>query len=315
MPCRQSKHVRAVLAAAVYFFALCLPVAAQPAADSVCGSTATGDLEIAELASKVFENRRALRVWLPPGYRDVANASRRYPVLYLLDGQNLFDACTSLDHLHEWRVDETLSRLIEARRVPPLIVVGIDHAGVHRTDEYLPYPDTLNAEDPDSRRPHGALMPQFMEEVVTWTQARYRVRQGPEHAALGGSSYAAVAALYVTLQRPDLFSMALLESMPTWVGNGQLLRDTASLPLGPRKVYLGLGGRESPNPAVMRMALQSTRRLEHNLRQALYRPSEVHSVIDPQAEHGEVAWSNRFPGAVSFLFGSPPPASYRHLPW
>ncbi len=74
-----------------------------------CKSTASGDIEIVPLKSTVFSNERNLRIWLPPGYHDAANASKTYPVLYLFDGQALFDRCTAPGQIGEWRVDETLA--------------------------------------------------------------------------------------------------------------------------------------------------------------------------------------------------------------
>src|ERR1035438_9294245 len=94
-----------------------------------CESTATGTLDIVKLDSKVFGNTRMLRVLLPPGYRLPMNSAHRYPVLYLNDGQNLFDVCTSIFNREEWRVDKTVGALIAAREIPPIIVVGIDNAG------------------------------------------------------------------------------------------------------------------------------------------------------------------------------------------
>src|SRR5438093_13591726 len=88
--------------------------------------TSTGDIEIVPFVSKIFPAPRNLRVLLPEGYRRAANRNRRYPVLYLNDGQNLFDVCTSLFNPDEWRVDETVSNLIAQVKLEPLIVVGID---------------------------------------------------------------------------------------------------------------------------------------------------------------------------------------------
>ena len=88
-----------------------------------------GDLRIEPFTSAVFGNTRSLRVLVPPGYDAPANRDRRYPVLYLNDGQNLFDPATSTFTRYEWRVDETVRDLAAAGRIPELIVVGIDHAG------------------------------------------------------------------------------------------------------------------------------------------------------------------------------------------
>src|ERR1700678_3559847 len=105
-----------------------------------CKSTVTGTLEVIPLESKVYGNKRFLRVWLPPGYSEQKSATARYPVLYLFDGQMLFDRCTSPPFPDEWHVDETLTDLIAKKAVAPLIVVGIDNAGPgHREEEYSRY--------------------------------------------------------------------------------------------------------------------------------------------------------------------------------
>src|ERR1700729_1736150 len=80
---------------------------------------ATGDLRLHEFRSRIFKNNRFLRVWLPPGYDHAENASRRYPVLYLNDGQNLFEPSTSFNGV-EWQADETADRLIREGAIPPM---------------------------------------------------------------------------------------------------------------------------------------------------------------------------------------------------
>src|SRR5579871_5610099 len=107
------------------------------AAGVMRGESATGDLRIHEFSSRIFHNTRFLRVWLPPGYDDPQNSERGYPILYLNDGQNLFEAGTSFNGV-EWQVDETADRLIRAGIVAPMIIVGIDNAGRDRIREYMP---------------------------------------------------------------------------------------------------------------------------------------------------------------------------------
>ncbi|NYF91517.1 alpha/beta hydrolase-fold protein [Tunturiibacter empetritectus] len=94
-----------------------------------CKSTVTGTLEMIPLESKVYGDQRLLRVWLPSGYSNSAVPLKRYPVLYLFDGQFLCDRCTSQPCPDEWHVDETLTDLIAKKAVQPVIVVGIDNAG------------------------------------------------------------------------------------------------------------------------------------------------------------------------------------------
>ncbi|HVL39797.1 MAG TPA: alpha/beta hydrolase-fold protein, partial [Fimbriimonadaceae bacterium] len=96
----------------------------------------TGDIRHhRDFESKILGNKRNLIVYLPPDY---AKQTRRYPVVYLHDGQNVFDGLTSYIPNQEWRADEAAEALIRAELIEPLILVGIDNAGIARGDEYLP---------------------------------------------------------------------------------------------------------------------------------------------------------------------------------
>src|SRR5579885_699946 len=129
-----------------------------------------GDLRMHEFPSRLFRNRRQLRVWVPPGYDLPENAGQRYPVFYLNDGQNLFDRATSFTGV-EWEVDDTADRLIRAGAIPPTIFVGIDHARAERLKEYIPY-RSLN---PLLLRPLGDRYPAFLtQEVMPFIQQAYR---------------------------------------------------------------------------------------------------------------------------------------------
>jgi enterochelin esterase-like enzyme len=259
--------------------------------------------------SKVFGNTRMLRVWLPPGYDETANGAKRYPVLYMFDGQDLFDACTAPD-LHEWHVDETLTRLIADGKIDPMIVVGIDNAGERRLSEYLPWRDAIQA--PDMPEPDGKRMPDFMlHEVMPAIEAKYRIAKGAENTGIGGSSYGAVAAVYVALQAPGTFGRLLAESVVTWVGNGQLVRDSTGIAEAPERAWFGMGGREAHYPGLhMTETLREmAEQIASNFRTALLRSSEVKFVFDPEGGHNEESWARRFPDAILFLFGHTPAAS------
>jgi hypothetical protein len=163
--------LRAVLTIA---FACLSAVPLAQAAD--CKSTVSGDLRIHPLTSKIFNNTRSIRVLLPPGYGAAENSSKRYPVLYMLDGQNLFDACLSDVSHAEWQVDETVYRLMREKAIPEMIVVGIDHAGVKRAYEFLPYRDSFN---PDMEEPAGKRFPDFLvNEVMPLVNGQYRTLTG-----------------------------------------------------------------------------------------------------------------------------------------
>ena len=269
---------------------------------AACQSTASGDLRTHVLESAIFGNTRPLRVLLPDGYADAANAQRRYPVLYLLDGQNLFDACLSEVSRQEWGVDETVRRLVAAGRLPPMIVVGVDHAGRDRAREYLPYKDYVG--NPDMDEPAGRRFPDFMvQEVMALVDREYRTLRGAANTGIGGSSYGGVASLYALLAKPQAFGHALVESPVLWVGMGQLVRDTDPLVAMPRKVFMATGGQESAQPAVNAKMVELLRRVEANFRAAGYDDTSLRVHVDAEARHTEAAWRARLPDALVFLFG------------
>jgi predicted alpha/beta superfamily hydrolase len=277
-------------------------LAANDPATADCKSTVSGDLRLHALKSAVFGNERTIRVLLPPGYGDPANTERRYPVLYMLDGQNVFDACLSDVSHHEWSVDETVQQLIAAGKIPPMIVVGVDHAGKDRAHEYLPYKDYVD--NPDMAEPAGKLFPGFMtREVMPLVDGRYRTLTGQPNTGIGGSSYGGVATLYALLARPGTFGYGLIESPSLVVGMGQLVRDTSPLVALPVKVFMAFGGKEATDPVISEKMIGLVRQVETNFHAAGYNDTNFRVVVDPDAVHTEAAWEKRLPGALTFLFG------------
>lgn len=287
------------------------PAYASAEAAPACKSTVSGDLRLHTLRSAIFGNERSIRVLLPAGYDDASNAQRRYPVLYLLDGQNVFDACLSDVSHHEWGADEISRRLTAAGQLPAMIVVGVDHAGAQRAHEYLPYKDFVGS--PDMADPAGKRFPDFLaREVMPLVNGSYRTLTGAPNTGIGGSSYGGVATLYALLARPNDFGFGLIESPTLWVGMGQLVRDTQPLAALPFKVFIGFGGKEAEDPVVSDKLISFVRALESNLRNAGYGNANLRVVIDPDAAHTEAAWEQRLPGALTFLFGdwqAPAPVS------
>ncbi|MBK7903196.1 MAG: alpha/beta hydrolase [Proteobacteria bacterium] len=287
------------------------PILAENApAAAACKSTVSGDLRLHTLKSAIFGNERTIRVLLPPGYGDTANEDRRYPVLYMLDGQNVFDACLSDVSHHEWSVDETVQQLIAEKKIPALIVVGIDHAGKDRAREYLPYKDFVGNAEMDE--PAGRYFPDFMtREVMPLVDSHYRTLPGRPNTGIGGSSYGGVAALYALLARPNTFGYGLVESPVMWIGMGQLVRDTSPLVALPVRVFVAIGGKETPDPVISEKMIGLIRQVETNFHAAGYDDSNFRFVVDPDAVHTEAAWEKRLPGALTFLFGdwkpTPPP--------
>lgn len=260
------------------------------------------------IASRVLGKSRTIRVLLPAGYDDPANAERRYPVLYMNDGQNLFDVATSVFNRMEWRADETLRELTGRDEIQPMIIVGVDSAGRRgRGTEYLPYEDEyLRPAEPN---PRGKYYPRFLtEELLPLVNHKYRTKTDPASTGIGGSSYGALAALYAGMTRPDVFGRMLLESPSLYVGGGKILSDAKNTKAWPEKIYLGVGTNEGGRPNCSASdptpeAVADVKKLETVLKAAPNSPKLL-TVVEQCAVHNENAWAKRLPDALRFLFAS-----------
>lgn len=261
-------------------------------------NSVTGDLRLHEFRSRVFRNTRMLRVWLPPGYNALENASRAYPVLYLNDGQNLFDRATAFGGVG-WQVDETADRLIRQEVIAPLIIVGIDNAQGERMKEYLPF----RSFNPPILRPLGKRYPDFLiNEVMPFVAQRYRVARGFENSALGGSSLGALISLYTVIKRPEVFGGLLLESPSLFISYRRIVKFSRLVRQWPAKVFLAIGTREAGREDKDRQVVEDVRELERTLRQAGLDDRRLRVKVDEGATHSEGEWAKRFPEALSFLF-------------
>jgi enterochelin esterase-like enzyme len=261
---------------------------------------ATGDLRLHEFRSRVFKNTRFLRVWLPAGYDDGENAGRHYPVLYLNDGQNLFETSTAFAGV-EWQVDEAAERLIREGTIPPLIVVGIDNTGKERIREYMPY----RSMNPRILRVRGRYYPDFlMKEVMPFVERNYRVASGPENTGLGGSSLGALIALYTAMARPGVIGRLLLESPSLWASGRQMISESRSIRIWPERIFLGVGTAEAGSEERSRTVVDDVRELAGILRRAVLSERRLRLVTKDEAGHNEAAWAERFPEALQFLFGA-----------
>lgn len=155
-----------------------------------CTSSYRSRIETLVLNSKVFDNNRTLRIYLPKEY----DGKRTFKVLYLNDGQNLFGD-NELGSKNEWRVDEILDSLLRNNVIEPIIVVDIDNAGRDRANEYLPWADIYLS--PPIRKPNGKKYPEFLiGEVMPAIERNYKIRRGKENTGIGGSSYGGLISMY-----------------------------------------------------------------------------------------------------------------------
>jgi enterochelin esterase-like enzyme len=239
---------------------------------------------------------REITVWLPPGVR----ARSKYPVLYLNDGQNLFDPSRAFAGV-TWRVAETATWLVERRAIPPLVIVGVDHGGLRRAREYLPVEDDRN---PFARRPLGREYAEFITtELMPFVQRTFPVRHGASNTAFGGSSYGAIAALYTAMRKPGTFGRLLLESPSLYVGSGSLLRQARAVRRWPGRVYLGVGTAETSRADWNDETVANVQRLQTILHRSGLGTRRLRVRVEEGAAHTEEAWARRLPDALRFLYG------------
>jgi enterochelin esterase-like enzyme len=243
--------------------------------------------------SRILPDRRDLIVYLPPGYEE--QAERTYPVLYLNDGQNLFDPATSYIKGRTWMVREHADAAIEAGEVEPLVIVGIYNTGDRRLAEYTHERDwQMGGGEADS---YGQLL---TLELMPWIAEHYRVRSEREHTGLGGSSLGGLVSLYLGLRFGEAFGQLAVLSPSVWWNHKSILgilSETAPLLDHRPRIWLDVGDHEG------RMTLKDAEMLAKRLRANGWVDEEsLHFEKVRGGTHDEASWSTRVREMLRFLF-------------
>lgn len=231
--------------------------------------------------------KRDLLVWLPPGYAPSGN--RRYPVLYLHDGQTVFD--TSAAGI-EWGMDETAAALVVDDAIEPPIIVGISSTS-DRIRDYTPTVSDLGGGG-------GLAYARFLvEEVKPYIDSTYPTLPDRENTSVGGSSLGGLISMAIGAWYPELFGGLLVASPSVWWDENvivSMVRDTA-WDVRPR-IWLDVGTAEGTQ------AVDGARQLRDALlEQGWTRDFDLAYVEDVGAEHSEVAWAERADDMLQFLYG------------
>jgi predicted alpha/beta superfamily hydrolase len=275
------------------------------AADRPWGSTITGRVDVTHLLRE--GERRAVRTYLPPGYEQ---ADHEYPVLFMFDGQNLFDRTTTAYGM-EWGIDETIEGLVDAGRFPGMVVVGIDSpvGPFQRYAEYTAWDWVLGGELVVAE---GAVTADFLvERVIPYVQGTYRVARDRARVGLAGSSMGGYMTLFTGVRHPEVFGR-LLAFSPIVLDEpmaGHALRDfMVHRGFDPGTwVYMDMGDAEElsyiehPDRVVANLA-ETTAALARSVRP----PERLVSRVIPGARHDELAWGARFGDAVLWAFAEGP---------
>lgn len=253
------------------------------------GSTAADNVIVMDEDFHMPQLGRTRRIWLylPPDYEI---SGKRYPVLYMHDGQNLFDASTSF--AGEWEVDETLNGLFQQGKEVP-IIVGIDNGGEYRIAEYTPWPHTIYGGG------EGDLYMQFIIQTLKpYIDGNFRTMPDREYTGIMGSSLGGLISHYGALAYPDVFSKAGVFSPSFW-WSAQVWPFTAAAGhQDAMKIYMMCGGAEGQGTINNMLNMQDTL-LAHG-----FMPGEMNVKVIPGGQHNENLWRQDFEEAYLWLFGS-----------
>ncbi|MEJ6007921.1 alpha/beta hydrolase-fold protein [Paucibacter sp. AS339] len=229
---------------------------------------------------------RQVRLYLPPGY---ASSSKRYPVLYMHDGQNLFDDATA--YAGEWKVDETLNALARAGKLE-LIVVGIDNGQDKRMSELNPW------DNPKFGKSEAQAYLNFIVKVIKPTIDRdYRSLPEPSNTAIMGSSMGGLISHYAITQYPGVFGRAGVISPSYWIGQRSALDYFAQHPAAPdARLYLLSGDQEG------RDMVDNMQTVHASLLKAGHPANNLSIKVTPGASHNEAFWASEFEQGVLWLF-------------
>lgn len=243
--------------------------------------------------SHYLPDNRDLIVYLPPGYEQ--QPERLYPVLYLHDGQNLFDGRTSFIPGRTWEVREQADVAIQAGQVEPLVIVGIYNTGDRRLAEYTPERDWQMGGGEASQ--YGLTLTQ---EILPWIASQYRVRTDRDSTGLGGSSLGGLVSLYLGLRYATWFGKLAIHSPSVWWNHKSILgyiNEHAPAIWDRPRVWLDVGDKEG------RRTLHDVETLNRRLKANHWRPGEtLHFEKVHNGTHDEPSWSHRVRPMLKFLF-------------
>ncbi|WP_224248483.1 alpha/beta hydrolase-fold protein [Hyalangium gracile] len=259
--------------------------------------TLTGNIRyLRGVASTFLPRKRDIIVWLPPDYED--KPKRRYPVLYMHDGQNLMDAATSYTGA-EWRVDEAAQQLVTDQQVEPLIIVGVYNTE-DRFAEYTQVKDTgefahLGGGNADA---YGRFL---VEELKPMIDRTFRTKTGAQDTGLAGSSLGGLVTLHLGIKYPNIFRRLGVVSPSVFWGNKDIVARVKALKKKPPlKLWVDIGTEESKGS---QETVDDTRLLrEALLAEGWVEGKDLRYLEIPGAVHTETAWADRIDDVLKYLY-------------
>ncbi|MFL5349796.1 MAG: alpha/beta hydrolase-fold protein [Hyalangium sp.] len=267
---------------------------AEPLPDTLTGNIKYHDVDGSSLGLK----NRKLIVWLPPQYD--TDATARFPVLYMHDGQNLMNARTAAFGV-EWGVDETAERLVEGGKMEPIIIVGVYNTD-DRIPEYTQVPDTqYGGGNADA---YGRLLVEVVKPLIDST---YRTKKEAQYTGVAGSSLGGLVSMYFGLTHSDTFARLGVVSPSVWWADRDIVTRVNNLTgKPPLRIWLDIGTNEDATAAESQQTVDDTRALRDALTaKGWVLDNDLKYFEDPGAKHNETAWAGRTEQILEYLY---PPA-------
>jgi predicted alpha/beta superfamily hydrolase len=233
-----------------------------------------------------LRRKRRISVLLPWNYD---TSGKHYPVLYLQDGQNLFEDDAPFG---TWGVDKQLAMLAQ-QGMGDVIVVAIDHGGKERIREFSPYDSAKWGEG------LGREYARFLAETLKpYIDSNYRTRPEREHTGIGGSSMGGLISIYAGMLFPLTFSKFLIFSPSLWVSPRIYAEAAHFSKLPATRIYLYAGGNEGAG-----MVANANKFKESVEKRGIPKGTlQFKLEVDPQGRHNEERWGREFPKAIQWLF-------------
>lgn len=266
--------------------------------------------KIETFAVKIPYTGKNRRVWvyLPSGY---ANTQQRYPVLYMHDGQNLFDPSTSYAG-KIWDAHTAMELLMSEKKTDGIIIVAMDNAGgdeIGRLDEYSPWLNTKlkNMGIEWITRDVGGYGKKYADFLVNQLKPmideKYRTLSDRDHTGIAGSSMGGFISLYMGLEYEEVFSKIGAFSSAIWFAEKELiLRIEEHSPELKTKWYLDVGTHEDENQELNQLYIQGSLDVYETFLEVGVKEENIKILVEEGGVHDEEAWADRFPDAISWLF-------------
>lgn len=278
----QTSSIRLFSILAFFILSSCSPAPAQNS--EIFPVSETGKLELHQVHMTRLDRDRTIRVYLPPGYEE---GNKSYPVIYMHDGQNLFEDATSF--AGEWGVDESLDKLANEAGLE-IIAVGIDNGGSLRMHELNPF------DHPKYGHAEGdAYLDFVVRDLKPFIDQTYRTKPDRAHTAIMGSSLGGLISHYALATHPSVFSKGGLFSPSYWFAPGMYELEAGRIAQPGTRIYMLAGEKEED-------MVEPAERMYRLLIEQGQAQDQLEMKVDPDGAHNEKFWKRYFPQAISWLF-------------